>query len=45
MSAVNEKKYSITEDDKRFMEMAAKIAEDNIDRGGGHFGALIVALY
>lgn len=26
----------------RFMEMAARIAEENVDRGGGPFGAVIV---
>lgn len=32
----------ITEQDVRFMEMAARIAEDNVDNGGGPFGAVIV---
>lgn len=32
----------ITPQDMRFMEMAAQIAEDNVDRGGGPFGAVIV---
>lgn len=29
-------------EDYHFMEMAAKIAEENIDKGGGPFGAVIV---
>lgn len=33
---------NITAQDVRFMEMAARIAEENIDRGGGPFGAVIV---
>ena len=32
----------INPQDMRFMEMAAQIAEDNVDRGGGPFGAVIV---
>ena len=35
-------RFPITPEDIRFMEMAAKIAEDNIDKGGGPFGAVIV---
>lgn len=35
-------KNIFTEQDVRFMEMAARIAEDNVDRGGGPFGAVIV---
>ena len=35
-------KDNITAQDVRFMEMAARIAEENIDRGGGPFGAVIV---
>lgn len=42
MSTVKENPNTVTEQDKRFMEMAAKIAEENIDRGGGPFGAVIV---
>ncbi|MDE6438662.1 MAG: nucleoside deaminase [Muribaculaceae bacterium] len=34
--------YPATQADMRFMEMAAKIAEENIDNGGGPFGAVIV---
>lgn len=33
---------TITDDDRRFMKMAAELAEKNIDRGGGPFGAVIV---
>ncbi len=32
----------ITAEDIRFMDMAATLAEDNIDEGGGPFGAVIV---
>lgn len=32
----------INPQDMRFMEMAAQIAEENVDRGGGPFGAVIV---
>lgn len=32
----------ITQQDKDFMEMAAKLAEENVLRGGGPFGAVIV---
>ena len=32
----------ITEEDIRFMNMAAELAEKNIDNGGGPFGAVIV---
>lgn len=32
----------ITDDDIRFMNMAAEFAEKNIDEGGGPFGAVIV---
>ena len=35
-------KFEISDADVRFMEMAAEIAEKNIDRGGGPFGAVIV---
>ncbi|MGM9844244.1 MAG: nucleoside deaminase, partial [Muribaculaceae bacterium] len=31
-----------TEQDLHFMEMAAKLAEENVLRGGGPFGAVIV---
>ena len=33
---------TITNDDIRFLEMAAELAEKNIDNGGGPFGAVIV---
>lgn len=33
---------NITDDDIRFMNMAAELAENNIDNGGGPFGAVIV---
>lgn len=39
---MNFKTYQPSEDDMRFMEMAAKLSSDNIDRGGGPFGAVIV---
>ena len=32
----------ITDEDIRFMDMAATLAENNIDEGGGPFGAVIV---
>ena len=32
----------ITQQDKDFMEMAARLAEENVLRGGGPFGAVIV---
>ena len=38
----NDRKYKITEEDKRFMKMACELACQNIDRGGGPFGAVIV---
>ena len=31
-----------TEEDARFMEMAIKLSEENVDNGGGPFGAVIV---
>lgn len=31
-----------TDADSRFMEMAIKLSEDNVDQGGGPFGAVIV---
>lgn len=33
---------NITETDRKFMRIAAKLAEDNVDNGGGPFGAVIV---
>jgi len=32
----------ITEQDRKYIEMAARLAEDNVKRGGGPFGAVIV---
>jgi len=34
--------YKFTEADNRFMEMAAHLAERNVENGGGPFGAVIV---
>ena len=34
--------YIITDDDRKFMKMACDLACENIDRGGGPFGAVIV---
>jgi len=39
---MNKSEYPITGKDLEYMEMAAKLAEDNVDRGGGPFGAVIV---
>lgn len=33
---------NITETDRQYMRMAGKLAEDNVDSGGGPFGAVIV---
>lgn len=33
---------AITETDRKFIKMACKLASDNIDNGGGPFGAVIV---
>ena len=35
-------KNSITEKDREFLRQACRLAEENIDRGGGPFGAVIV---
>ena len=35
-------KHIITDEDRRFMKMACDLANENIDRGGGPFGAVIV---
>lgn len=35
-------KITITDEDRRFMKIAAELAEKNIDNGGGPFGAVIV---
>ena len=37
-----EKNYTPTEDDKRFMREAIKLASESVERGGGPFGAVIV---
>lgn len=37
-----QQQFNITDEDRRFMKMAADLAEANIDRGGGPFGAVIV---
>ncbi len=37
-----QEQYPFTEDDYKYMEMAAKIAEENVESGGGPFGAVIV---
>lgn len=34
--------FKFTDDDRRFMKLAADLAYENIDRGGGPFGAVIV---
>ena len=34
--------FPITDDDRRFMKIACDLANENIDRGGGPFGAVIV---
>ena len=36
------KDYLITDEDRKFMKMACDLACENIDRGGGPFGAVIV---
>ncbi len=36
------KLFEITDQDRYFMRMACEIASENIDRGGGPFGAVIV---
>ena len=35
-------RYDYTEEDARFMELAIKLSEENVDLGGGPFGAVIV---
>lgn len=35
-------RFIFSEEDARFMEMAIKLSEDNVDNGGGPFGAVIV---
>lgn len=34
--------YEYSQEDARFMEMAIQLSEENIDNGGGPFGAVIV---
>lgn len=41
-NSMETKEYPITEQDMLFMEMAARIAEDSVGKGGGPFGAVIV---
>lgn len=36
------KNFKITDSDREFMRIAAQLAEENVDRGGGPFGAVIV---
>ena len=35
-------RHDYTEEDARFMELAIKLSEENVDLGGGPFGAVIV---
>ena len=37
-----EESVHISAEDAKFMEMAIRLSEDNIDNGGGPFGAVIV---
>ena len=37
-----EESVHISAEDAKFMEMAIRLSEDNIDTGGGPFGAVIV---
>ena len=37
-----EKKFDITSQDLEFLKMACNLASENIDNGGGPFGAVIV---
>ncbi|MDE6491334.1 MAG: nucleoside deaminase [Muribaculaceae bacterium] len=34
--------YKITDNDRRFMDMASELAENNVKNGGGPFGAVVV---
>ena len=36
-----EETRNYSEEDARFMEMAIRLSEDNVDSGGGPFGAVI----
>ncbi len=42
MKTEEQDNHIITDDDRRFMKLAAELAEKNIDNGGGPFGAVIV---
>ncbi len=37
-----EESFSYSADDARFMELAIKLSDENVDNGGGPFGAVIV---
>ena len=37
-----EESVHISAEDAKYMEMAIRLSEDNIDKGGGPFGAVIV---
>lgn len=39
---MQERMKNITDEDRRFMQMAIQLSVDNIDEGGGPFGAVIV---
>lgn len=39
---VENHRLNITDEDKRYMEMACELARENVERGGGPFGAVIV---
>lgn len=34
--------FKVTEEDRKFIDMASRLAEENVRRGGGPFGAVIV---
>ncbi|MCD8393851.1 MAG: nucleoside deaminase [Bacteroidales bacterium] len=36
------KAIEFTDKDREYMEMAARLSEENVDRGGGPFGAVVV---
>ena len=42
MTKYLEESVHISAEDAKFMEMAIRLSEDNIDNGGGPFGAVIV---
>ncbi len=33
---------TVTDDDRKYIDLASRLAEENVDRGGGPFGAVIV---